>query len=86
MQPTAMHQVATDSNHLAIEHRMRDESEFIRLSRRHAYLAHSFTAEHQRERASLQGPLMKLYTTLHPKSVYKWDDDFDVVMRAERRV
>ena len=64
---------------------MQDEGEFIRLSRRHAHLARSFTAENQRERASLQVPLMKLYATLHPKSIYKWDDDFDVVMRAERR-
>lgn len=63
----------------------RDQGEFIRLSRRHAQLARSLTADHQRERTSLEAPLMKLYASLHPRSIYKWDDDFVVIMRAERR-
>lgn len=62
-----------------------DKGEFIRLSRRDAELSHSFTAADQRERASLQMPLMKLYATLNPSSSYKWDDDFVVVMRGARR-
>lgn len=64
---------------------LQDEREFIRLSCRCTDLARSFTVVHQRERTSLQGPLMKLYATLNPTSIYRWDDDFDVVMRAERR-
>jgi len=62
-----------------------DEWEFIRLSHRNAQLATSLTAAHQRERASLQVPLMKLYAALNPTSIYKWNDDFDVVLRAGRR-
>jgi hypothetical protein len=65
--------------------RRRDEGEFLRLSRRNAQLSRSFTAEHQRERASLQVPLMELYATLNPTSIYKWDDDFEVVTRAAHR-
>lgn len=65
--------------------RTRDEGEFLRLSRRNTLLSRSFTADHQRERASLQAPLMELYATLNPTSIYKWDDDFDVVTRAGRR-
>ncbi len=69
----------------AKEQRLMDEREFIRLSRRNAQLAPSLTAAHQRERASLQVPLMKLYVALNPTSSYKWTDDFDVVIRAGRR-
>jgi hypothetical protein len=69
----------------ARQQRIQDEGEFIRLSRRNAQLARSLTAEHQRERTSLQVTLMKLYVTLNPTKSYKWTDDFDVVMRTERR-
>lgn len=66
--------------------RRHDEGEFVCLSRRNAQLCRSFTAEDQRERASLEMPLMQLYSTLNPTSIYKWDDDFDVVTRAEHRM
>lgn len=65
--------------------RARCQREFLSLSRRHAQLARSFKSEDQRERTRLQAQLMKLWTVLNPKSIYKWDDDFDVVMRAQRR-
>jgi len=98
--PRDMHESLPDSEHPthredttdqrpcaagATQQHLQDTQDFIRLSRRNAQLASSFSAEHQRERATLQAPLMKLYVTLHPTSVYRWNDDFDVVLRAGHR-
>jgi hypothetical protein len=66
--------------------RLRDERTFARLSRRYAQLSHRFSADDQRESASLQAPLMELYVRLYPKSGLNKQDDFDMIMRASRRL
>lgn len=63
-----------------------DKEEFARLLRRYAELGRSFTAQHQQDRASMNQTLMKLYVKLNPRSSHYWYDDFDVVMRDQRRV
>jgi hypothetical protein len=60
--------------------------EYRRLFRRYQQLSWCTSAVDQRERTALQQPLMELYRILHPatRSVYP-DDDFDTLMRAQRR-
>lgn len=57
-----------------------------RLYRRYQSLSRSTSALDQRERSALQVPLMALYRTLHPEMIcVHFEDDFDAIMRAERR-
>ena len=61
-------------------------AKFTQLYRRYQRLSRCSSAADQRERSALQGPLMELYRSLHPEMIsVHFDDDFDVVMRAERR-
>jgi hypothetical protein len=59
---------------------------FRELYRRYQYLSRSSSAADQRERLALQAPLMELYRLLHPATFcVHLEDDFDAVMRAQRR-
>lgn len=61
-------------------------SEYRRLFQRYQQLAWCTSAVDQRERTALQQPLMELYRILHPSVVsVHLDDDFDTLMRAQRR-
>lgn len=61
-------------------------SEYRRLFLRYQQLRWCTSAVEQRERTALQQPLMELYRILHPSvlSVHL-DDDFDTLMRSQRR-
>lgn len=64
----------------------RHRSEYRRLFQRYQQLSWCTSAIDQRERAALQQPLMELYRILHPATVsVHLDDDFDTLMRAQRR-
>src|SRR5436305_15333802 len=60
--------------------------EFTQLAQRYAALDNSMTATGQRERSTLQRPLMKLYVALHPGKGLTEMDDIDVILRARRRL
>jgi hypothetical protein len=61
-------------------------SDYRRLFRRYQQLAWCTSAVDQRERTALQQPLMELYRLLHPATTsVHLDDDFDTLMRAQRR-
>lgn len=61
-------------------------SEYRRLFRRYQQLSWCTSAVDQRERTALQQPLMELYRILHPAAVsVHLDDDFDTLMRSQRR-
>jgi hypothetical protein len=60
--------------------------EYRRLFRRYQQLSWCTSAVDQRERTALQQPLMDLYRVLHPAITSSHlDDDFDTLMRAQRR-
>jgi hypothetical protein len=60
---------------------------FRELYRRYHYLSRCTSAADQRERSALQAPLMDLYRLLHPATFcVHFEDDFDAVMRAQRRI
>jgi hypothetical protein len=62
------------------------QSEYRRLFRRYQQLGWCTSAVDQRERTALQQPLMELYRILHPAAVsVHLDDDFDTLMRSQRR-
>jgi hypothetical protein len=59
---------------------------FRQLYRRYQYLSRCTSAADQRERSTLQAPLLELFHMLHPATVcVHFEDDFDVVMRSQRR-
>ncbi|GAC1400268.1 MAG: hypothetical protein NVSMB52_13880 [Chloroflexota bacterium] len=61
------------------------QREFSQLAHRYSELANSLSAQDQRERSSLQDPLMKLYIALHPGTGLTENDDIDVLLRSQRR-
>jgi hypothetical protein len=61
-------------------------SEYRRLFRRYQQLSWCTGAVDQRERATLQQPLLELYRILYPATLPSHlDDGFDTLMRAQRR-
>jgi hypothetical protein len=61
-------------------------SEYRRLLRRYQRLTWCTSAIEQRERVALQQPLMELYRLLCPETLPSHlDDDFDTLLRAQRR-
>jgi hypothetical protein len=55
------------------------------LTARYQQLSWCTSAEDQRERHLLDAAAMKLYTTLHPRSVHSWHESYEVVLRGQRR-
>ena len=64
----------------------RDQSlqELTRLTNRYKQLTWRTSAMDQKERASLDTTIMKLYSSLFPRSRHAWHEDFEVVVRSAR--
>ena len=83
---TAHTELTPVPSRLSADNAGQHRSEYRRLFLRYRQLRWCTSAAEQRERTALQQPLMELYRILHPSALsVHLDDDFDTLMRSQRR-